>query len=137
VRARFLLVLLALTGCATVRTEPQAYVETFRAEGRARGVEVAGNIEVVLVTTLGGPAGRCYPEIHRVLIARDFWDNTDWSEPMRREAVFHELGHCLLRLPHEEGHRAGLMAPELLPGLAYAEREPFLLDRLFAARAAR
>lgn len=137
-RSIYLYFAVLAAGCATARPDPQAYVQTFRDEAKARGVTLDGEVEVVMVATLGGPAGKCYADTGRILLARDFWEDPEWSDVVRREAVYHELGHCLLRLPHTEhgpvfdGHPLSVMTEELQSGGWYGAHESLVLDRLFA-----
>lgn len=59
-------------------------------------------------------------------------DYTFWvkaSEAQREILMFHELGHCDLRLDHTDEDR--IMNPQLLGGDYYLDNKEFLINSLF------
>ena len=73
-----------------------------------------------------------------IYIDKDYWDNA--SEMARESTVFHELGHCVLNLEHNdqdvvikgEKLKKSLMAPVEFGGYKYLANYQYYVDELFS-----
>lgn len=134
-----LAILLLLSGCATVNHDLHSYVENFADEAKARGVDVSRSVSIQFVDSIqsDGPrteaAAICTTA--GVRVSEKFWEDSFWSEDTRRQVVYHELGHCLLGLEHEDRGRnpeaVSIMDPVLVGGPWYAAHEAQYLDAMF------
>lgn len=90
-----------------VDSELQLYFEIFEAEGALRGLEIdldaegiGGTIEFIKDQTTVGQCLNGDQGGRRIFIDKAFWSAYDHYE--REFIVFHELGHCYLRLEHND-----------------------------------
>lgn len=113
----------------------EEYVNSFVAEGRARGVSVdTFGLDIKFVDSYGDDSspvttiGECNIDTGRITVSKSFWDD---SPDYREELLFHELGHCLLYKKHTS------VCPNIMCTTAmdsqdyYADRVHFL-DVLFS-----
>ncbi len=136
--ARGLSLALSVASCGgggQVRIEEatQPYVVEFVADATRRniGVNLSGLTVEFARAVPGDPTvGLCFPLSKTVQISYDFWRDSDAFT--RRQIVYHELGHCLLRLKHVEGKGTALMNPWLF-GHVSAERWVEIVDAMFKA----
>lgn len=145
------LALVMAGGCATVHPTLESLRDDFAAQARERNVIVRP--EVVQLRFIDriddGAAGRCfYNQAPRVVeVSREFWNDDFYANDMRRQVVFHELGHCLLGIREHvlnlavntpdtlfSGHKqvyVSIMEREPIPYAYYHGHEAEWLDRLF------
>ncbi len=78
------------------------YFKKFEEEGKKRGVnvdliksEVHGSLTKINANSI---VGICNKNTTRVIIDKDFWARS--SNSSKELIIFHELGHCYLKLPH-------------------------------------
>lgn len=87
-------------GCKkeNIQSEFQKYVDLFLAEGAKRGQKLnADNLTIRFNPDKNG-ASQCIPGSPNVLINEAFWGI--FNDLQREREVFHELGHCILGLTH-------------------------------------
>lgn len=79
------------------------YFKKFEEEGKKRGVKVDlikskvyGSLTKIHANSI---VGICDNNKTRVFIDKDFWDRS--SDLSKELIIFHELGHCYLKLPHK------------------------------------
>jgi hypothetical protein len=82
--------------------ELQPYVETFIAEGNARGLSLTSyGLTAVFVEELPGRTeARCFIAEKRIEVERKLFDKLIPSS--KEKLMYHELGHCLLQLGHSD-----------------------------------
>ncbi len=73
-------------------------------------------------------------EKHVILIKEEYWDRAD--SVSREMLMFHELGHCILDLPHNlatrpNGDPVSLMYPTIFESSTYYDNHEPYLDELF------
>ena len=134
-RATLALTLLAALSCGR-QAEVSAELAPLWQEFGER-VAYAGAVQGRFVDELPGDAvGLCYTRrlvdqtlVAEVSILRSAWDN--YGPGLRKTLVFHELGHCVLGLEHDEAvSEAGpesIMFPSVFD---MQERENELIERL-------
>ena len=136
--SRWLLGLVLCLGCSCGR---QAQVASELAplwEEFGERVAYAGDVPGKFVDKMeGDDVGVCETKTlggkvlwKRVSILRSAWDS--YSADLRKELVFHELGHCVLGLEHDEtlgsdGRPESIMFPRVFE---MGEREDALVRRL-------
>lgn len=83
----------------------QPYFDRFAAEAALRSVAIdydslmiTGDIRVIGTPNVIGQCGHTEKEPNVVIIDKFYWDTADDLE--REFLVFHELGHCALKLGH-------------------------------------
>lgn len=97
------------------------YVEIFKMEAAARGIEfdneaekIEGYIQNIFDNGIGGVCRRHDEGRNRsIIIDKDYWEKSNELE--REFVVFHELGHCFLLRDHlddkdEQGNCESIMA---------------------------
>ncbi len=110
-----ILVAASLVGCgkpAVVEAEFQPYLDSFYSEAQQRGKDIQrGNISIHFGELPDTIAAHCVLSNSRPSSGGDevVINPTAWNAyskqflPEREIVVFHELGHCLLGLEHEQG----------------------------------
>ena len=98
------------------------YVHEFEeATGRHEYVDIFFGDTSYLEEFGSKAAGQCFPRtnMHQpyIVVNKPDWDV--YSENVRRVLIFHELGHCVLGLPHTN---YGIMRPMLPPEAEAVER---------------
>lgn len=126
------LLLWGMTACSDFRPsryiEPEflPYVQRFESE-TGWHVDVAIN----LVSLPAGTLGECVNN-DAVLINSMYWDTL--TEASKEQLIYHELGHCVARLPHRVGFNIigcplSIMSPTLLPDMCYlVDREKYVAE---------
>lgn len=126
------LLFLLLVGCAGVNVDPELkpYVDEFDQETSARSY-----VNMVFEENVTGKTGKTVAGVCRysgnifipntVAINKGYWDTI--PVPMRKSLVWHELGHCVLGLDHNEdltpeGYPASVMYPSVIPGYIWEMR---------------
>lgn len=128
------------------------YVQDFEAESRAAGRPVVvDNLSLHFVTTLGtNPLGITIGECEamnrgeygtpRIFIALDTWGGL--TPMLRKEVLFHEMGHCVLWLEHDETMITlngwyipkSIMYPSIQAESTYAMFWPYYMHELFTGQ---
>lgn len=98
-----------------------------------------------LSTSGTGTLGKCIVQTNHIIIDKRFWDDAPSS--VREALLFHELGHCMLGLGHDNvrgimssfiGHNANSFAYEFQEGIEYMKQMPCEfgcdLDRIITNR---
>lgn len=128
---KYLLPLL-LAGCAGANVDPELkpYVDEFDQETGARS-----HVNMVFEENVIGKNGKIVAGVCRysgnvftpntVSINKNYWGTI--PVPMRKSLVWHELGHCVLDLDHNEdltpeGYPASVMYPSVIPGHIWETR---------------
>jgi hypothetical protein len=126
--------LIFILGCAT-RPGPQdvelkPYLDQFVSDGAKRGVTLDPStiglsfVDSYQVSTMIGQCSGT-TKMGNITILRGYWER---AHPIERMSImYHELGHCLLKLDHVEGP-TNLMSPM---ALYYWEFEPEMVDQMF------
>lgn len=146
------LLLLAIAGCAgkpTVSVTPVAqdelltpYLVTFRFEAKKRKIRLPEQIYLKFVPDLGKAKdddhdiiGLCSESRGTpvVTIDREYFDAATVME--REELMYHEFGHCLLDLDHDnstvDGRPKSIMHWLKLPAHIYTKYHDYYIDELF------
>lgn len=125
---------------STPRSEFAPYVELFQKELDARGFSMvrASRMPIVFGPTEGNAIGYCIisGSSRIVIINRGYWNVA--SEIERELLIFHELGHCILNMEHDEtvrpdGTPASIMYPSSTPDIIWSYRisRDAYMDQLF------
>lgn len=107
------------------------YIKLFEYEGALRNYNFDVEDLVVEFGTLNKETlGICYTgaETPRIVLDHNSWDKMD--KDTREVLVFHELGHCILDLNHDNSKPA-VMNSFLMMGSLYNYNRKLLLDELF------
>ena len=119
--------LVVMYGAVQVSCDASKEAAAFYQEADIRGFPLpTDDITIRFTFLLGMSDGLCDP-----LFATIFLDLAAWEGygPERRELlVFHELGHCVLGLPHSE---FGIMAPEGYEVDTYQNHRRDWIDTMF------
>lgn len=102
-----ILIILAVTsGCgkATINIEDDlvAYYNSFIRDAKAEGFDFTSfPITIEFGDTSGTIAAVCSRSnsVPKITVRRTFWDNV--NDSMKKELIFHELGHCILNRGHD------------------------------------
>lgn len=106
-----------------VDSELWIYFYNFEKEAQKRGYDVslrdADIIAYIEALNIGGPVGVCVygvQEPSEIIVDEPFWER---ASDLRKELiVFHELGHCYLKRPHnEDTHSNGTCASIMRSGI--------------------
>lgn len=95
---------LGIIGCGRAPTvqyqdpELKVYFDRFTA---STGISIPGYLGIRFAESIEGgeDAGYCDPLTWQIFISRVGWDRLS-SDSSHEQLVYHELGHCLLRLAH-------------------------------------
>jgi hypothetical protein len=138
-------------GCASIKLKPQekqaetgTYLRLFQSEMKLRNVTVTAprNFRIYITENLYNKynevVGMCHIKSDRVFvyIDKELW--YDKLDSLGREILlFHELGHCLMGLPHDmrsfrSGQPYNLMYPTLFDPTRYATSRNQYLNELAA-----
>jgi len=93
--------------------ELEPYFETFRVEAEKRGVIFDNSVEQIegYIQNIvdGGVIGACKRNADNEDSPQIFFDKPYWrsaTELQREYVLFHELGHCFLKLGHDDSQNA-------------------------------
>lgn len=152
-RSKYFFILMSLVGCnqsliqKDLSLDPQLtpYAKEFVTTSEAYGHPlVIDNLSMHFGTNLGPDIlGECWAKnkgingTPTVLISSELWP--DLSEIERKAVVFHELGHCVLWLEHDENWiRIGpdyitrsIMYPYIQPEIIYLNYWNYYMNELF------
>lgn len=115
-----LITLLTLASCSkdsnesnpAIASELQSYFDDFAQEGRARGInidystiDISAYVTQIEETGVVGQCARYSNGMAEVTVDQPFWRvATQWQ---RELVMFHELGHCILHLDHNDASGQG------------------------------
>lgn len=134
-RIALLLVVLWLTGCGRSIFDPtffDEYVKLFERESITyRNPQSVTNLRIQFSTELEDKiVGQCqYLETPLILVNVRWWEKLTPDE--KEILLFHEMGHCILNLPHDDTHPS-IMNSMLL--LGYRGIRTQLLTEYFQKR---
>ena len=126
-----LLMAVFLSGCSSISTFDK-YQNIFLKEAEIRHI-AAHKVDIRFGHPGATPLsshnlGMCVPRSSltpaKIIIDEKQWN--DLSEVDREILIAHEMGHCVLDLPHGEG----IMQPSLFPSNLYSSNRSQLLDKL-------
>lgn len=132
------ILVIALSSCSHNKLdygEFNQYVQTFRTEQASRRTPASmqAPTEIVFGAVLPGQIAVCHRFAggNRIVVSDNYWKAMDNS--CRELLMMHELGHCMLRLPHSEV-TGSIMFSGMNPyNCSYYQRNrKALLDELFA-----
>lgn len=91
--------LMGVHGCKKENIAPdfQKYVEMFLAEGAKRGRKLHANNVIIKFNPAPNEASQCQPG-NIILINEGAWKRS--NELIKEATIFHEMGHCILGLNH-------------------------------------
>lgn len=103
--------LMMLLGCSNISLNPEPvqkpifqeeifkpYVSTFEKELDTNAQDINTKFEKITNNTTKIIVGKCFIDNKTIIIDPDFWDKAKDCE--REEIIFHELGHCALKIMH-------------------------------------
>lgn len=147
---RLVLTLLITTGCAveaplkpvvSIDVELAPYVETFKAEALKRGIIINITELTIMFSTKLKQAnwlGECSIGRSPIIRISTHHFNTfkqNGMEASIEQIMMHELGHCILRLDHNDtqdhDHPVSIMNTYHFSGYWYAKNREKYLDQLF------
>lgn len=77
--------------------------------------------------------GVCYTQTKVMKVLKSFWDRA--SSFQKKALIFHELGHCYLKLGHNSGksngHPESIMYPSVIPAYSFSMYESEYIEELF------
>lgn len=79
-----------------------------------------------------GVVGICTPADKTILINTEYFNEEGFAR--REQLVFHELGHCILKLDHTDPDTIQIMHPSTLPGNVYLQLYPILMNDFFGCK---
>lgn len=154
--ALLLLVITTLAACGgkqyDVPAEFQPYVDSFKAAGKAEGLNITvDNLKIEFEAPNGNEGAECVTGINPPTIKVDsnLWANAT-DETVRESMMFHELGHCVLMRVHDnttidagdlanadgsvgsyDGQAASIMNPYIVWGGWYSLARAGLIHEMF------
>lgn len=115
------------------------YVQSFQLELDKKGIPLSANsIPIMFGPTMGNAIGYCIISLNSrvITINRKYWNIASNIE--RELLIFHELGHCLLFLGHDDlllssGTSRSIMTSALTSDLVwnYRNNKKYYIDQLF------
>lgn len=137
---KIILLLLLLTGCGKVTVAPQfqPYLDSFLAEGRARGQDYSkSEVTINFGSVSSGERAYCSRytfQANEVIVGEGSWNGM--NEDRRTALIYHELGHCILNRPHRDemsyGRAVSLMNSKLISSSQFHKYQVEYIDELFS-----
>lgn len=127
-----------LTGCGSeistqIAPEAEVYYQEFLEHSRAFGRDVSHEtivIQMAATTTKVGPwevKGSCQDGV--VTLNSKYWEHM--NDDQKRLLVYHELGHCLLGLPHSSDPHSIMVNSTDLVYESFVKNKDELVKELF------
>lgn len=118
---------------------PEYFYKKFLIEAKKHGVEIKDKTEIIFVkqTPLADSIAVCTNtfENGKILVLKEHWDTLGYFQ--KEILIFHELGHCVLHLPHNEEikrHKFVSIMSHWILSLSeaiYVEYREYYLNELF------
>lgn len=117
-------------GLGIVDPELQPYLEEYKKEKLFyTGIKKIKNMHIGFTSLNGKRVGRCHRigEYRQIEIDETFWAAA--PEDLRLMVFFHEMGHCDLGRPHQDG--VNLMNANLMSVSEFRSNRSFYIKKLF------